>query len=412
MSPALPSSAYQPLLAAAAAAAVLAATVVSHAPARASVLPQESQDAVGREDSLSVHVTNGTASASNDNPFEVTLQAFNGDSEIARWTGETDRSGAVEFDLVVSSPGLVYVASTDHRGVRYFGEPVSLSDDAPQAVEVTVYDVTSDPGMLRLTGDNMVILGPDGDSGTLRMMQITTVENVGDRTFIGSEGDERSTTMRLPLPDQAFDVEALHDPGSLVIDPDTRRLYSTRPVLPGPEDLIFTYRLLYRGSGHEIGKDYPYPADAVRLLVPDGISPLLGEAWTTRGQTEIAGAVYRTFVLEGGVSEAGMRLSAQLAGLPISAGERSRAVAAGLRYGAVVTGAVAVAGSFAYGWHWSRRRSGTVTATASNTRSSIIEDLTALQLAFEAGDLTEADYRAAREERGAALRRRLGEDGP
>ena len=403
----------RPAIAAAAVVAVLAAAaLISHAPARAGVAPQEARDPAGRNGSVTVRVTNGTASALSGGPHEVTLQAFSGDTETARWTGETDGSGIVRFDLAAFSPSLVYVASTVHRGVRYFGEPISLSDETDETFQVTVYDVTEDPGMLRLTGDNMVVLGPDGHSGTLRMMQVTTVENAGDRTFIGLEGGDRATTMKLPLPDQAFDVEAIHDPGSLVVDPASRLLYSTRPVLPGREDLIFTYRLLYRGTGHRIGKAYPYPAEVVRLLVPDDISPLLGDAWTTRGRTEVAGAVYRTFELEGGVSGAGARLSAELAGLPVSAGERSRTVSTGLRYGAAALGAAAVAGPIAYGWRWSRRRGETVPGAASGTGLSISDELIALKSAFEAGEMTETDYRTAREERGAALRRLLEEDGP
>ncbi len=355
-------------------------------------------------------MTNGTASGSDGGPYDVTLQAFRGDDEVTRWTNQADSSGAVLFDLITATD-LVYVASTVHHGVRYFGDPISASNTETREAELTVYDLTSDPTLLRLAGDNMVVLGPDGDSGTLRMMQVTTVENAGDRTFVGSTNNARSATMRLPLPDQAFDVEAMHDPGSLVLDPDTNRLFSTRPVLPGREDLVLTYRLLYRGSGHQIRKEYPYPAETVRLLVPEDISPLLSEVWTTRGRTEVAGAVYETFELLDGVPDIGARVSAQLVGLPISAGERSDTFGTRLRYGAVASGAVAIAAPAAYGWYWSRRRREHLIAAPPATRSFTIEELTTLQLAFETGEMSETEYRAAREQWIVDLRRQLEEDG-
>jgi hypothetical protein len=368
---------------------------------------------------LIIHVTNGTAFAVGAAPYQVTLQAFNGEVESNRWAVESDLDGTASFDELDQSPGLMYVASSVHRGVRYFADPVSLFDGVVGPVSVTVFEITSDPGEIRISGDNIVVLGPDGDGGTLNVMQVTTVENLGDRTFIGERGSESIMTLQIPLPLQAFDVEALHAPGSLIIEPDTLDLYSTLPTLPGQDDMILTYRLLFQHGEYTLNKKFPYPTDTVRLLIPDGISTDLDAPWASSGMTEVAGTSYETFELAG-VEGSELTVSALLTGLPISAGERSRGLEIWFRYGAVVLGVLVAAVAIGYGVVWSRKRDPTVRSDGGvaasplespATRSATFDTLAVLDAEFEAGNVTEGDYRTTRAELVQSLRQQL-EEGP
>ena len=384
------------------------------------VASQATVDSDGDQNTLTVEVTNGTGSESvaDATPHEITLQAFNGDVEFRRWAEESDPNGSVRFEGLDVSPGLVYIASTVHRGVRYFADPVSLFDGVEGLVSVTIYEVTSDPSAIRISGDNMVLIGPDGDGGTISVMQVTTIENFGDRTFVGERDGDSVLTLRLPLPDQAFDVEALHAPGSLVIDPLTLDLYSTLPTLPGRDDLILTYRLLYQNGKYAFAKEYPYPTDVVRFLIPDQLSVELGDPWDSVGSTEVSGIVYETFEVQM-ADGSGRKVSALFTGLPISAGERSRDLATWFRYGGVGFGILVAVGAVGYGLLWSRARRDlfhadgevrTLGLQGQTSGPSFADALAGLDADFEAGRIGEDEYWATRAEQVQALQRQLGGD--
>jgi hypothetical protein len=362
-----------------------------------------------------VQVSNGTDLAPNSAPYEVTLQAFNGDLEVDRWSEETDPDGNARFSDIDRSPGLVYIASSVHLGVRYFADPVSVFDGVEQPVHVTVYELTSDPSVIRISGDNMVILGPDGEGGTINVMQVTTVQNVSDRTFVGDRGAESTIALRLPLPDQAFDVEAMHAPGSILVDPESSDLYSTLPTLPGRDDLIFTYRLLYRNGQYLLTKTYAYPAEVVRLLIPEGISSELDQSWVSSGGTEVAGVAYETFELVTTDTPGFLTVTALLTGLPVSSGDRSKDLERWFRYGAIGVGSLAVLGALGYGFIWSRTRRDEpkpeLNSLWGESESSIVDALTDLDADFDAGSMTEDAYRTARAEHVQTLRRQLEGEG-
>ncbi len=382
--------------------------------AMAEVSLQDSESPAAGGGTLIVEVSNGTEFAEIGDPFEVTLQAFNGDLEVNRWTAETDAEGNARFRDIDRSPGLGYIASSVHLGVRYFADPVSVFDGIELPIRVTVYELTSDPSVIRISGDNMVILGPDGAGGTINVMQVTTVENVSDRTFVGDRGAESATALRLPLPDQAFDVEAMHAPGSLLVEPESRELYSTLPTLPGRDDLILTYRLLYRNGQYLLTKPYSYPAEVVRLLIPEGISSELDQSWVSVGGTEVAGVAYETFELA--TSDASdLTVTALLTGLPVSSGERSKDLERWFRYGAVGVGSLAALGALGYGFMWSRTRQGEPQSEISpqwgDSESSIVDALTDLDADFDAGSMPDDAYRTARAEHVQTLRRQLEGEG-
>jgi hypothetical protein len=382
--------------------------------AMAEVSQQGSEGPAGNRGALTVQVSNGTDLAPNSAPYEVTLQAFDGDLEVDRWTEETGPKGGVRFREIDRSPGLVYIASSAHLGVRYFADPISVFDGIEQPVLVTVYEITSDPSAIRISGDNMVILGPAGEAGTINVMQVTTVENVSDRTFVGDRGAESAIALRLPLPDQAFDVEAMHAPGSLLEDPESRNLYSTLPILPGSDNLVLTYRLLYRNRQYLLAKTYAYPAEVVRLLVPEGISSELDHSWVSAVGTEVAGVAYETFELVASDTP-NLTVTALLTDLPVSSGDRSKDLERWFRYGAIGVGFLAPLAALGYGFIWSRTRRDEAESGMNplwgESESSIVDALTDLDADFDAGSMPEDAYRTARAEHVQMLRRQLEGEG-
>jgi hypothetical protein len=346
----------------------------------------------------------------------VTLQAFEGETEVHRWETTVQPDGTVAFEGLDGTTGLVYLLSAEYLAIRYFSSPFFIAPDPPAEPPVlTVYEKTSDPSVIKIVADNSVILGPDGTSGTLRAMQVTTFENTSDRAYIGTGNGDTQLTVEVPLPTMAFDLEALHNPGSLVLSPNQdRRVYSILPVLPGIEEMIVTYRLLYTGDSYAWSKPYPYPVERVRLLTPQRMSVLLSDQWTTLTPTDVNGTVYDHYQADGG--PAGAIYAAQLRGLPLSAGARSEGLGNRLRYAALGMGALAVAGVGGYAAFWAARRRQVQRAEEAATsddgeggaqaaQEEALRRLALLEEEYEAGRLPEEDYQAQREEHRRALRR-------
>lgn len=367
--------------------------------------------------SVVAHVVNGTADGDDITGLAVTLQAFDGDEEIDRLEEETAEDGTVLFDDLSTEPELVYLLSAAYNDVRFFGDPFELVNLPNISLELTVYEMTEDSSVIRIIADNSVILGPDGDSGTLAVMQVTTFENASDRAFVGRDQSNTQLTVQVPLPIFAFDLESLDNPGSLVLAPnEDRKVFSILPILPGTEELILTYKVLYTTNDYVWSKSYPYPTNLVRLLVPEGVEISVGAGWTASAPTEVAGTVYDHYQ----TSDVGMQvpLTATIRNLPTSTGARSRDLESTLRYVAIGLGVLAVMGVGGYAGFWAIRRRNSQRDTlfpssdhdpASSEREAALERLAWLDEEFEAGRLKKDVYESQRESQRGILRRLLEE---
>lgn len=359
-------------------------------------------------------VVNGTAGGGPVEGLPVALQAFNQGQEVRRWEGTAGPDGSVSFSGIDTSEGLTYFLSTAYQEVRYFSDPVSLAAPPTEPVELRVFETTEDANAIRIVADSTVVLGPDGESGTMRVMQVTTFLNATDRAFIGSQGANGRLTVQVPLPPRAFEVTAAHDATSLV-NLDGGAVFSTFPVLPGMEDLIVTYRVLYVGEEYEWSKEFSYPVEQVRLLVAQGLPVEPGRGFQPQGPAEINGGVF--FRYDALSTDAGTRLTARIAGLPTSTGVKSRRLESTLRLIGIGVAATAVLGAAGYAGLWSvrrRRRVAATTAPAADPaveREESLERLAQLEDEFEAGNLSQQDYDRRRDAERARLRRLLEEGG-
>ena len=358
-----------------------------------------------------IRVVNGTAGESSIGET-ATIQAFQGETELHRMESTVGDDGISLFTGIDVSEGVVYVASAEYRGVRYFGTPVTLDDLLLGLSVVTVYEVTSDPGVVRISGDNLVLIGPDGDTGALRAMQVTTFLNDNDRTFTGSGREGSAMTFQVPLPDQAFDLNVITSPGGLAIDPNSEGLFSLAPIVPGEEDVVMTLRILYSGTTYTLGKTYPYATDIVRVLVPQGLAVSMVGQQASIG-TEVNGVIYDTYEIRD--IPVGGSITAQVTGLPVGAGDRSRELAQWLRYGtgfgiaAVAAGVILVAGLRVQRRHrlanaHSTRIARELADITGRGHDQLLDKLAEIEDQFEAGVLPENEYLEQRAETRKVLR--------
>ena len=366
---------------------------------------------------LEAEVRNGTAGASVPEGLIVTLQVFDlENNELQRLEAEADASGGVAFGGVIADEEVSYTLSAAYNDIRFFSDAYISTIDRDGPIHLTIFEPTSDPSVIRITGDSSAITPPEGDSGVLRILQVTTFENTSDRAYVGNDPLNTRLTVHLPLPVMAFDLESVHSPGSLVLAPDSRDVYSIIPVMPGIEEYIVTYGLLYTTDVFAWSKDYPYPTEIARLLVPAEISFRPGSDWVQMQDSEVSGVTYARYEMRSII--AGETLSGTIADLPPSAGSRSRSLERTLRDAAlgVVAVALIMAAGFALWWgrFRNRRRGLTVSPVdrelAQSQRDAAVAELARLEDAREAGDISDEDYQEASAPHREYLRRLLEEE--
>ena len=359
---------------------------------------------------LQARVTNGTAGGTVPDGLIITLQVFDEDIELQRLDGEVEGTGVVSFGGVIDNSEVAYSLSTAYNDVRFFSDAYLAGVERDGPLELTIYESTSDPSVMRIIGDSSVVSPVENDAGTLRVLQVTTYENVSDMAFVGQDPDNTRLTIQLPLPALAFDLEAAHNPGSLVLAPESRSVYSILPVLPGIEEVIVTYSMLYTTNVFAWSKTYPYSTAIVRLLTPEGITFRPGSDWTQMPTSEVSGVTYSRHEIAD--VEGGATLSATLSDLPTSAGARSRNLEDTLRNVAIVVAAGALVLAAAFPLYWGRlrrlRREEPSMQQAENLQllgDDAVAELSRLEDAREAGDISEDQYEEQSRTQREALRR-------
>ncbi len=344
-------------------------------------------------------VRNGTADAAVPAGLIITLQVFDSaNSELQRLEAETDTEGLTAFNGVIGDREVTYTLSTAYRDIRFFSDAFLSTIEREGPLQLTIFEPISDPSVIRIVGDSSVITQPDDDSGILRVLQVTTYENVSDRAYVGNDPLNTRLTVQLPLPTMAFDLESVHSPGSFVLSPDSRTVYSIVPVMPGIEEHIVTYGVLYTTNTFAWSKTYPYPTEVARLLIPREISIRPGSEWIEMPDVEVSGVTYARYEMRSIL--AGETLFGTLANLPLSAGARSRTLERTLRNVALGVTVVALIGAALVALYWTRyrrRRRGppipvVEDAEMSVQRESALAELARLEDAREAGEITAEEY--------------------
>ena len=138
---------------------------------------------------------------------------------MQRLEAEVEADGLASFSGVIGDREVIYTLSAAYRDIRFFSNAYISSIEREGPLELIVFETTADPSVIRIIGDSSAITPPADDSGVLRVLQVTTFENVSDRAYVGNDPLNTRLTVVLPLPTMAFDLESVHSPGSLVLAP-------------------------------------------------------------------------------------------------------------------------------------------------------------------------------------------------
>ena len=305
-------------------------------------------------------VVNGTVGADGASAGgqTVTLHRVGADG-IQDLSSESDPDGAFRFEFEYD-PDLAYGVSVRYQGAVY-GTDLDLSDGSPDPVELTVYESTSDDGVIRARSASILLAAADPSDQTVAALEIVRLVNDTDTAYVPGEGVMELLRFGLP-------------PGATGLTLDTRLIGADfiqvdrgfallASVPPGEYDVMFSYRFPYESDEITLSKTYRYGADSLRALAAEEVMSIesaeLGEPKTER----IGERQYRILEAEGFTR--GAAVSIRLSGLPTpDAAQRVGASVDGIRfeYAAPAALALLMAGLLIYGAIW---RSGARSAAAS-----------------------------------------------
>ena len=230
----------------------------------------------------------------------------------------TDAGGRFLFEDVVYDPAAAYGLSTTYQGAIYVLD-LDMSSGAPAPVLFEVYDASDDDSALSALLSSVLFTSADPAMGTLSVLEIVTIVNRSDRTYVPGSGV--MSFLRFGLPEGAGHL-ALDTllPGADFIQVD-RGFALIASLPPGEHEVLYTYRFPYSGTEAGFTKSLRYGADLFRLLVPEELAELSGAAVSEVETavmevetTSIGDRQYR--LLQAGGLERGAQLTVRLTGLP------------------------------------------------------------------------------------------------
>lgn len=200
-----------------------------------------------------------------------------------------DRNGNFLFQNLPLDSSYSYYISTQYSGVTYYVQnEIKLNSSQPnQSVELKIYETTNDSSLVSIVGTTMVIPQVDTVNGQLLILEMYSLQNKSNRTYIGqfstssptptvlaipptmtAEPTRRSTTLSFYLPAGATGLTPAAGIATEDIIITTAGIEISTPILPGDSQLVFNYRLGYTGKTLSFSKKLAYDTPTFRLFTP------------------------------------------------------------------------------------------------------------------------------------------------
>jgi hypothetical protein len=356
-------------------------------------------------------VTNGTT-ASPAAGVPVQLGIFDASSLLEQRSAETDASGNFSFGELPTEPGLAFIARAEYpAGIPYSSEPASFeAGQTALNLPLSVYETTTDPAGVRAERVHYIVEF-DNEARQALVGELWILSQDGNRAYVGDENG----VLRFPLPAGAQNLGIDGDDGSGRFQPTDDGFVDRMPLQPGQNvrQILFRYALPFNGDSLDLAQVLPYSAANVNALVSDIGQEVSSPQLMNQGVRSTQNGSYVSLL--GQNLPAGHEVVIRMAGLP-SAGGVANAVGAsgaglsrGLLFGLI--GLATVAAVVLVALPIVRKRSAAPAYTAAASRDELADALARLDLAYEAGEVSESAYRDQRLRLKAQLRDLLRKEG-
>jgi hypothetical protein len=270
---------------------------------------------------VSGHVINKTAGGSTTAGTSVVLVSFGRKEQapVGQHSAQADADGRYTFSGVNRDPNFVYLLLARYQNVNYpIDQPFQLVDQPNVQTDITVYDATTADDAIKLDRLNLLVVG--ADQGVVQFMEMGSLTNSGDRTFVTANPQDQALAraLKFALPSGALGVQMQTGFDDQDVIPAVGGVQVTSPVLPGNHQFALSFQLPYSGSAADVSMQMPYPTGTYSVYLPDTGIKLDARGLTPGGPAQLGGQSYALYSANN-LSRATM-IGAQLSGLGSNGG--------------------------------------------------------------------------------------------
>ena len=347
----------------------------------------------------------------------ITLQAAQGETAQDLATATTDANGSFSFVNLATDKTISYAVYMHYQGAQYVSNVISLDGQPVQKLNLTVYEATTNSANIAAVQVTVLIHEPDAKKQSFTVSESFLFRNLDTHTYVGSfdtsKGKPNALSFSLPpgagkvTLDQGFE-------GYQVVQVD--RGFATNAALPPRyTQFAFSFDVPYKASAYDFGYDVLYPTVQFSLLVPPSVHAT-SAALTSQGVVTADQHTYNVFKTTGLLTNEAIH--AQLEGLPTASSAGTQQVLNFTNQWLIVALllALAVLGITGFIYNATRRRAALLShapmrankQVAQDRQQALLQELLALDSAYEAGKLSKAAYQEQRAKTKARLRTLMG----
>jgi hypothetical protein len=243
-------------------------------------------------------VVNKTAGGASTAGTNVTLVSFGRKEQapIGQRSTQTDADGRFAFDGLDRDPNLVYLALARYQNVNYpTDQPFQLQDQPIYRSDIGVYEVTNADDAIQLERLNLLVVG--ANQGLVQFMQMGSLVNSGDRTFVTANPQDQALAraIKFPLPSGALGVQMQTGFDDQDLIPGVGGVQVISPVPPGRHEFALSFQLPYTGSNADVSIQMPYPTASYSVYLPDTGLKLDARSLSPGGPTQLGGKSYSLY---------------------------------------------------------------------------------------------------------------------
>ncbi len=337
-------------------------------------------------------VTNGTTGQPVSD-IVVELGIFDQTALLDTRQTRSDVSGFYRFLGLPTDPGIIFVARVSGPGGHGFSsEPAHfVAGQAGLDLPITLYEVTSDPAGVRADRIHIIV---EFDAGRAYFTELVVFSLDGNRAYVG----DGTGTLRLTVPPAAEGLEINDGVLGERYLPTADGFVDTLPLPPGrgTRQMLYRYEIPYTTSSLELARRIPYPVANANVLIADVGARVSSDQLQDQTVRQMQSGNFIS--LSGQNLPADQPLVLRFSNLPLgTSGAASASGPIATNDRAILLILLGVGGLLAallVAMPFLRRQS--VAAAAAATQDDLIDALARLDIAHQAGELTEAAYRDAR----------------
>lgn len=323
---------------------------------------------------------------------ELTLTSFMGDRATDEKKTKTNRDGFFEFKQLPWNRS--YTVSVNYNGAEYATDKmVFYPEEDIKKLDLPVYEPTESDENISVNAAHMIVQVAEDKIAVAEMM---VLHNGSKRIYIGKDKlqNGRREALRFNLPEGADEIEFL---SGVTKDSTVRTdqgFVDTSSVAPGISRIVYAYTLPYEPGGNVFEKTINYPTQGFILLVSDVANKVKVEGLSGGDTVQIQNSKFLRWTGEN--LKADTKIKVEISS-PLFGGDILQWVA----LGAII---MLVGGSIFYSVV--RRNKAIEEHSGKHLiddlkehREGLIRDIAELDDKFEAGEISEGEYRKERSQK-------------